>query len=263
MNPFDELNEMRQEMTGVQMDKEHADNRYVQKRALEDAARIDPNSYHRSANGLMEMSSTYQPNTLINIGGAETTVESAIAAGLVTSEVLGAPLGSYNTLQEDHEYVYDPESFNEEDDDEYAYDPDSFDITNLNQSYSNDTRNDLQFMDTVLGNEGYSALAFTAFSEGLDGSEEAIDQLVAASGMNRDEVLDTALNAIANQATMVANSFEALTGYQIDYDHLMAYLTSSALSNSERQTLRHAMNAGNGAMLSQLAAKYAQYNNWN
>ncbi|WP_415895816.1 hypothetical protein ACMXYQ_05185 [Neptuniibacter sp. PT34_22] len=262
MNPFDELNEMRQEMTGVQIDKEHADNRYVQKRALEDAARIDPNSYHRSANGLMEMSSTYQPNTLINIGGAETTVESAIAAGLVTSEVLGAPLGSYNTLKEDHEQTHDDEVY-EVDDYEEDSQEENFDITNLNQSYSSDTRNDLQFMDSVLGNEGYSALAFTAFSEGLDGSEEAIDRLVAASGMNRDEVLDTALNAIANQATMVADSFETLTGYQIDYDHLMSYLTSSALSNAERQTLRHAMSVGNGAMLGQLAAKYAQYNNWN
>lgn len=233
MNPFDELNEMRQEKSGVEINKEHADRRYLAKRAQEDASRIDPKSYHRSSNGLMEMSSTYQPNTLIDIGGVETTVESAIAAGLIKSEVLGAPLGSYNTLQEDHEQTYDDGDYEDELYEEDSYDEDNFDITNLNQSYSNDTRNDLQFMDTVLGNEGYSELAFTAVSEGLDGSEEAIDRLVAASGMNRDEVLDTALNAIANQATMVADSFETLTGYEIDYDHLMAYLTSSALSNSD------------------------------
>lgn len=253
MTPYQELAELqsqadRMNHSAYDMARQADEARSRHDYAMTQAGQIDPNSYHKKANGMMETSAVYRADTLINIGGASTTVESAIAAGLIPASTLGAPLGdlSKNCQSQPDNTEADSES-------------ESFKIDNMREGYSENTASDLQYMNTVLGDDVTEQLSFMAIAGNLPDADIEISRLAQASGMTEREVMQTITDAASEQARQVVRSVELITGTKVDSQELLSFLTSHSLSDADRHALRHSVRTGNGAMLSALANKYMNY----
>ena len=263
MNINDELAEARAQLSAHQaknpeqhsassMNQAASNESFLQSRALTDQAVENSKQAVYRASGILEMRGTYHNDTMINVGGIEARLDSAIAAGLVPKDTLGKAIGSEES---------DPSPAPKDDEKPEPKDDTSpLDLDDINNSITPEMNGQLQYVDTVLGPELSQSLLSSALSGGLNVDHEAVANLADASGLSMADALSSVEDVMDAKIAPVAQAFQQLVGQNVDFDHALQWIQSNAVSHQDKQALNTALSSGNGYVLMTLAEKYRAYN---
>jgi len=231
------------------MAQQAADSAFLESKARDDQAKANSMQGTYRSNGALEMRGKYHADTMIDVGGAKTRVDSAIAAGLIDAGVLGQPIvdtaSTHQTKREQQEEV----TVNQKTDA-------SFDISNLNLSIEPEMHPQITYVEGVLGVEGADSMIADFYTSGLDVDSPVIKQLAESSGLSPEQAAKSAQSMAEAKVAPLAQAFETLVGTQVNLPHALEWLQSSAVTQKERSTIKLALRTGNGAALSGLANKY-------
>lgn len=229
-----------------------SDSNFLEASQRKDEAAANSMQGVRKANGMMELSGKYQPDTLVDVGGGVMSrVDAAIAANLVPASTLGSPIGQ---ILDQGSAPSDTES------DAMSDTSPEFDIADLNASIPTEMQSQIQYVENVLGPQAMDELIGTALFDGMDDESPALAKLAHASGLSLEDAESSAKAAIEAKVLPLIKSFETLVGAKVNPQHTLEWLRSTSVTAKERNAMAIALKMGNGAGVSALAAKYkAEY----